>query len=212
MKLKKSIVIFSQEVVALGLKHVLEAEIGFPETVCFLSTREAISYFAKGGAADLVLLEHGLQKKHGFDFFDQTRFFDHRHKTLIVSSGDYLSNVKLDQSKNSLGFLDINSSVEQMKFQIKSTIFGQKITHPVAPVATRNIEDRHFKKILNKYRLSSSEIRILEKFLEQKDYKQVADALFLSPQTIRTHKKNIYRKFGVRNMAGIVSLLAEDMS
>jgi DNA-binding CsgD family transcriptional regulator len=47
--------------------------------------------------------------------------------------------------------------------------------------------------------------------LDQKENKEVAESLFLSPLTVKTHRKNIYRKLGVHNLAGIVALVTEEV-
>jgi DNA-binding NarL/FixJ family response regulator len=47
--------------------------------------------------------------------------------------------------------------------------------------------------------LSSREIEVLEKVKEGKDYKKIADELFISPSTVRKHLENIYLKLQVHN-------------
>jgi LuxR family maltose regulon positive regulatory protein len=47
--------------------------------------------------------------------------------------------------------------------------------------------------------LSSSEARILERLVDGLSVSQVAQDLWLSPNTVKTHRRNIYRKLGVRN-------------
>ena len=48
-------------------------------------------------------------------------------------------------------------------------------------------------------RLSSREIDVLRQFSEGYSLRQVADKLFLSEETIRSHKKSIYRKLDINN-------------
>ncbi len=49
------------------------------------------------------------------------------------------------------------------------------------------------------YDLSVREIDVLKKMKEGKDYKQIADELFISPSTVRKHIENIYLKLQVHN-------------
>jgi len=51
----------------------------------------------------------------------------------------------------------------------------------------------------NAYDLSKRELEILEKIAEGQNYQQIADALFVSPKTVRKHIENIYRKLQVHN-------------
>ncbi len=49
------------------------------------------------------------------------------------------------------------------------------------------------------FELSQREIEVLEKVKQGKDYKKIADELFISPSTVRKHLENIYLKLQVHN-------------
>ena len=62
------------------------------------------------------------------------------------------------------------------------------------------------RRIINSFRiiknpLSDRETEILRHLSQGKNYKDVADELFLSPHTIKSHIKNIYAKLHVKNRA-----------
>jgi DNA-binding NarL/FixJ family response regulator len=54
--------------------------------------------------------------------------------------------------------------------------------------------------------LSPAEIKILEQVIEGKTNKEIAEAVFLSPRTVKTHIKNIYKKMHVNSRAAAVRL------
>lgn len=54
--------------------------------------------------------------------------------------------------------------------------------------------------------LSPAEIRILEQVIEGKSNKEIAADVFLSPWTVKTHIKNIYKKMHVNSRAAAVRL------
>lgn len=54
--------------------------------------------------------------------------------------------------------------------------------------------------------LTPAEIRILEQVIEGKTNKEIAEAVFLSPWTVKTHIKNIYKKMQVNSRAAAVRL------
>lgn len=68
---------------------------------------------------------------------------------------------------------------------------GEKVVTLLIP-----IEDRisHQVEILNQYHLSRSEMNIIKKFLEGKSNHEIADELFISLSTLRTHLNHIYKK------------------
>lgn len=54
--------------------------------------------------------------------------------------------------------------------------------------------------------LSPAELRILEQVIEGKSNKEIAEVVFLSPWTVKTHIKNIYKKMHVNSRAAAVRL------
>lgn len=54
--------------------------------------------------------------------------------------------------------------------------------------------------------LSDREIEILKLMVEGLDYKQIADKLFISPLTVRSHTKNIYEKLHVNSKAQAIQI------
>jgi len=54
--------------------------------------------------------------------------------------------------------------------------------------------------------LTPAEIRILEHVIEGKSNKEIAEDVILSPWTVKTHIKNIYKKMQVNSRAAAVRL------
>ncbi|MEQ8471437.1 MAG: response regulator transcription factor [Marinoscillum sp.] len=54
--------------------------------------------------------------------------------------------------------------------------------------------------------LTEREMEILQGLINGSDYKNIADQLFISPYTVRTHITNIYKKLHVSNKAQAISM------
>ena len=52
--------------------------------------------------------------------------------------------------------------------------------------------------------ISNREMEIIKKIAEGLSTFEISQALFISPLTVKTHRKNIIKKAGVRNMAHLV--------
>ena len=52
--------------------------------------------------------------------------------------------------------------------------------------------------------LSKREVEILQWICKEYNNKEIAEKLFISINTVDAHRKNIYLKLGVNNMAGVV--------
>ncbi|WP_394674571.1 response regulator [uncultured Chryseobacterium sp.] len=57
---------------------------------------------------------------------------------------------------------------------------------------------------LSKDGLTERETEVLRLVCQQFNTKEIADALYLSPKTVETHKTSLMLKTGVKNMAGLV--------
>jgi class 3 adenylate cyclase/tetratricopeptide (TPR) repeat protein len=58
-------------------------------------------------------------------------------------------------------------------------------------------------------RLTKRERLVATRFGEGLTYKEIAQALYVAPATVRSHLAAVYRKLGVRNKAGLINLVAD---
>ena len=55
-----------------------------------------------------------------------------------------------------------------------------------------------------KNKLTKRELEILELISQAKSNKEIAEILFISPQTVSVHRKNVMRKLNVSNTASLI--------
>jgi DNA-binding NarL/FixJ family response regulator len=63
---------------------------------------------------------------------------------------------------------------------------------------------------LAKYNLTRRELEILSLIAHAKSNAEIADGLFISPQTVGAHRKNIMRKLNISSTAGLVRFAIEN--
>jgi DNA-binding CsgD family transcriptional regulator len=56
-------------------------------------------------------------------------------------------------------------------------------------------------------KLSTRERQVAERYARGESYKTIAEALFVSPSTVRSHLNKIYEKLGVHNKAELTPLI-----
>ena len=61
-----------------------------------------------------------------------------------------------------------------------------------------------------KYNLTRRELEILSLIAHAKSNSEIADGLFISPQTVGAHRKNIMRKLNISSTAGLVRFAIEN--
>lgn len=57
--------------------------------------------------------------------------------------------------------------------------------------------------------LTPQELRICQSLLSGKSHSDIAEALYISPNTLKTHLRNIYRKAQVKNRFQLVTLISQ---
>ena len=61
-------------------------------------------------------------------------------------------------------------------------------------------------KFIKKYNLTKRELEILKLITHALSNKEIGKVLYISDQTVSVHRKNIMRKLGVSNTAGLIKL------
>ncbi|WOK05739.1 response regulator transcription factor [Imperialibacter roseus] len=59
---------------------------------------------------------------------------------------------------------------------------------------------------IQEYGLSEQEVKIIQRLVDGNNYLEIAEGLFISPHTVKTHIKNIYKKLHVHSRASAVKL------
>jgi len=106
------------------------------------------------------------------------------------------------------GFLKKSTTAIELKQVIFSVINGENVFN--IPLQDQPIENRTDDNFLKRFKLSPREIEIIGHIKEGKTTKEIAEAVFLSSLTVETHRKNIFRKLAISNIAQLLAFAAEN--
>lgn len=109
------------------------------------------------------------------------------------------------------GYLLKDTAIEEVVKSIKEIHAGGS---PISPSIAKKVLDmvknpgiyQAERKEEVPFDLSPAELKILEQVIAGKTNKQIAEDVFLSPWTVKTHIKNIYKKMHVNSRAAAVRL------
>ena len=73
-----------------------------------------------------------------------------------------------------------------------------------------NNDSFFFDDFLKKYQLTKREVEIIKMVCSEMSTKKIAATLFLSELTINTHRRNIFRKLKVSNVAGLINFARQN--
>lgn len=169
--------------------------------------------------ADLLILELNLPGKDGLHVLKQLKVRESTPRLLVFSRYNQSSIIKSAFQHGADGYLLKRGDEEALFAAIRHVINGQtylgKGVHLKKQVRKRyrrhnNGEQSFEDRFIHKYNLTKRELEVLKLITEALSNKEIAQSLFISAQTVSVHRKNIMRKLGVSNTAGILKVAYED--
>lgn len=170
--------------------------------------------------ADLLLLDLKMPGQDGLEVL-KSLGVEKQQLKIIILSGYNDPRVVLEAFKAGAdGYLLKKSSVEELFTAIREVLEGNRFlgegvelprpeeSHPAKTEETHRTSSLEDKFIL-KYNLTKREKEVLQLITKAKSNREIARLLFISEQTVGVHRKNLMRKLGVSNTAGLIKLVVE---
>ena len=198
------IVADAQELVADGLRYRLADQRGM-EVVAHASTGKALFEYLKENKADLVLLDVSLP---GMDGIDTARMLRKKHPEVKVLAHSMLMEIEYVNSmliEGAAGYLLKNSPKTELLDAIDAVMSGER---HLSEAVRLNVEKGYKfteKRPDGQYiGLTEREREIIRMVAQEKTNDEIGEALHVSTETIKTHRKNLMTKLNVRSVAGLV--------
>jgi DNA-binding NarL/FixJ family response regulator len=197
------------KLLAEGIKTVIEE---IEDTVIVLTVHngaELLSFLDKN-TADLVVLDLNMPGVDGLKCLHIIKQLYPAIKVLVLTSYNQPEIIEEVRKLQADGFIVKQSSAAQLKEAVTKVLEGNKyfpLTH------ASNTVDRSsffFDDFLKKFQLTKREVDIIRLICKEMSSKQIAAELFLSEFTVTTHRKNIFRKLNVKNVAGLMNFAKEN--
>ena len=87
-----------------------------------------------------------------------------------------------------------------------SKSIARKLIKNIGDTESNTDEREERKSNIDSYGLSKKEVQIIEHMVAGKNYHEIADLMIISPHTVKTHIKNIYKKMHVHSRASAVQV------
>lgn len=163
---------------------------------------------------DLCILDLQMPGKNGMQLIGEFRQQFPRMAILVVSMvHDPLVIAKaFDQGAH--GFVPKNTSFEQINLAIQNLLKGgtylsEEYRKEVEKLKNLHQSNEPLASLKQGHTLSEREIEILKLVAKGLTSELIADQLCLSPLTVKTHRRNINQKLGVKNTAAVISFCNE---
>ncbi len=207
MRSIKVLIADGQELSRAGLARIID-EHEVLERVCELSDGSELSSSIREFKPDVVLIDHTSQ---GFSIEMIPQVLEEHPECRFVAITPDRSGLAIQTALRSgiMSYIKKDCSIAEIRNALIETaqdqkFFCGKILEAISEVGLDldNIE----RELLDceAVSLSERELEIIKLIAEGYTNNRIADKLFISDHTVTTHRKNIMKKLGVKNTAGIV--------
>lgn len=198
------ILVDDHHIVRQGLEFLLSTVEDIEVIGGFSDGNSFFKYLEENELPDLVLLDLVMPEMNGIEITENMKQQYPEVKILVLTSYVEDEHVISAIDKGADGYEMKDVEPKQLIETIKSVIAGEKIIHPQAQSVIESVRKKpHF---TNK--LSNRESEVLKEMVKGKTNKEIAETLFVSEKTVKTHVSHIFSKLevGDRTQAAIYAM------
>lgn len=182
--------------VAERLVRVIEVSSGMRMVGLYGSAEEAMHDDLSGKGVDVFLVDLGLPGLNGIQFISQAKVCCPEARFLVHTIAEGGEKLWSALAAGALGYVLKGCPASELVEGLRIVSRGNTILSPRMAAKLH----RFFTSIAAPVSpLTKREVDILEGLKSGMTYEEIAARRFLSPQTVHTHVKNIYKKLSVNN-------------
>lgn len=161
------------------------------------------------GNADILVLDISMPKKDGIEVLKEFSEKEFPCKVIILSSYDDLKIIKEVMKLGAKGYLTKKCAGENIIEAIEAVYQGQEyfcdaVREKIFNSFTNNNPKLNKPLYVENPILSAREIEIITLISLEYSGKEISEQLFISMNTVETHRKNIMKKLQTKNTIGLV--------
>jgi DNA-binding NarL/FixJ family response regulator len=163
---------------------------------------------------DVVIMDISMPNMNGIDATKMIKQKDPDAKILVLTMHDNQEYLNQVIRSGAQGFVLKVTDKDEIINAVCTVGSGEKffskdITRMMIENYIRSAQDTEKSNTYNEIPLTKREIEILIKIAEGNSNQEIANLLFISYNTVDTHRKNIMHKLSIKNTAGLVRYAIE---
>jgi len=194
-------IVDDHKILTEGLKGLIE-EAGIAKVVGVAHSAAECRSSLGFWQPDVLLLDVGLPDISGVDFCKEIKEQFPAVKVLALTTHNEYTIVRQMLANGASGYLIKNSMSEEVLAGIQAVAAGETFLCHEIDLLMKRPSEKHVW-------LSPRERELLRLISEGLTNGEIADQIFLSPETIKGYRKNLLLKLGAKNTAVLVKMAVE---
>jgi DNA-binding NarL/FixJ family response regulator len=154
---------------------------------------------------DIVLLDVNMPVMDGLTVLKVLKEKHPGVKVIMLTMFDTKDYVQRLLKAGADGYILKNTGKAELNRGIETVMKGQSFfSNEVTQLVMEDLQGKKSKSNTVKVELTQRETEVLKLIVKEHTTQEIADTLFISTNTVETHRKNLISKLGVRNLAGLV--------
>ncbi|WP_316776707.1 response regulator transcription factor [Pedobacter antarcticus] len=201
----KIIIVDDHPIVTEGVKALLTNNPGLTVLETFDHGLSCLPYL-EANQVDVVLLDISLPDTSGMELCLKIKSINPKICVVVLSNHAERSLILSMLQNGASGYMLKNSPVDEIKQCITAALNGElAFTKAVQQIILKPTVSE----LKKQPKITKREKQILQLIAEGKTTSNIAEALFLSPATVETHRHNMMQKFGVKNAIELLKAVQE---
>ncbi len=205
---KKILICEDHQIVTDGLQSLIHSFDGF-EVVDTVVNHDQLLISLQKQLPDILLLDLNLPGKNGIEILQHAIKGNYDFKVIVLTMYNKKSIVQKARSVGAHGFLLKNCSSEDLLDAMTHVSKENGFYYGEGVVQTAQKDPLKQDEFYKRIQLTPREKEIIRYLCNGDKVPDIAKSMHISPLTVETHKKNIYRKLNVNNTAKLLNFAYE---
>ncbi len=199
MTKKRVVIIEDNEHILEAFTDIVNSSKNFTVIGAFSSGEKAISFVKKTKQTEILLVDIQLEGINGIETIKKIKRITPTVLPIVISVHENSKYIFNALCAGAVGYLNKNTSPKELINALEQAHNGgAPMSSNIARKVVESFQSPH------QNELSERENEILNLLAKGKSYASIADELFLSINTIKTHTRNIYEKLQVNSKKEII--------
>ena len=154
---------------------------------------------------DLLLMDINMPVINGYELLNNVKGKNPGMKVIMVSVRQDFYSIEKAKKLGANGYVFKNSSRKNFIQAIEDVYFGSTYFENQTEFPKEGVAFSNGRKI----KLTRREVEIMQLLTHELTTKEIADKLFISENTVIGYRKNLFQKFEVKNMCGLIKYALE---